>query len=207
MTVAIIGAGSVGSALGRRLIASGISVVYGVRDPQASRARDVPDGARVAASADAAAAGDVVLLAVPSAAAVGAARSAGDLRGKVVIDCTNPLRFDRGPIWSAPPEGSNAQALAAALPGVIVIKGFNHFGAEIHGDPRMAGGPADALFAGDDPSGKRVAMELAAKIGFRPIDAGPLRNAALLENLAVLWIQLATGGMGREFAFRLAGRS
>jgi NADPH-dependent F420 reductase len=208
MNVAIIGSGSVGGALGRRLTAAGVSVVYGVRDPTAGRARELPPGSRVATPAEAAAGAEVVMLAVPANAVVDAARSAGPLAGKVVIDCANPLRFDRGPVWAPPAEGSTTQALAAAFPGIAVVKGFNHFGAEIHADPQVAGGPADALFAGDDERAKRVAMQLAEQIGFRAIDAGPLRNAGVLENLAVLWIHLAmNGAAGRHFAFRAAGRA
>jgi hypothetical protein len=88
------------------------------------------------------------------------------------------------------------------------VKGFNHFGVEIHADPQVAGGPADALFAGDDAGAKRTAMALAGRMGFHAIDAGPLRNAGALENLAVLWIQLAmSGNAGRHFAFQIAGRA
>ena len=207
MTVAIIGTGNVGLTLGRRVLAGGDAVVFGVRDPKA--ATDVPAGARVVTPAEAAAAAGVVLFAVPAGALVDAAKGAGDLSGKVVIDCTNPLRFDRnGPIWAPPAEGSATQALAAACPGLTLVKGFNHFGVEIHADPQVAGGPADALFAGDDAEAKRTAMALADRMGFHAVDAGPLRNAGALENFAVLWIQLAmSGSSGRHFAFRIVGRS
>jgi predicted dinucleotide-binding enzyme len=148
------------------------------------------------------------LFAVPSGALVEAAKGAGKLSGKVIIDCTNPLRFDSGgPLWAPPAEGSATQALAAALPGLTLVKGFNHFGVEIHVEPKVAGGPADALFAGDDAGAKRTAMALAERMGFHAVDAGPLRNAGALENLAVLWIQLAmSGSAGRHFAFQIIGR-
>ncbi len=62
--------------------------------------------------------------------------------------------------------------------------------------------------AGDDRHARSEVMALATRMGFRPRDAGPLRNAGLLESLAVLWIHLATvGGVGREFGFRIEGRS
>jgi hypothetical protein len=89
-----------------------------------------------------------------------------------------------------------------------VVKAFNTFGAEIHADPRLSAGPADVCLAGDDADAKRIVGEIATRAGFRPIDAGPVRNAALLENLAVLWIHLAlVGGQGRDVAFKLLGRS
>lgn len=206
MTVAIFGAGNVGRALAERLVAGGVSVRFGVRDPGAAAGEltgalaGVPALLPEQAAADA----DVILLAIPAAAAIAAARSAGSLAGKTIVDCTNPLRWDNGPVWAPPAEGSMAQALAAALPGIAVIKGFNHFGAEIQRQPQLASGPADAMFAGDDAGAKARVMELATRMGFRPRDAGPLRNAGLLENLAVLWIHLATvGGVGRTFGFRV----
>jgi hypothetical protein len=209
-SVAILGAGGVGRALAERLLHAGAEVRFGVRDPAAAAGTVTGPlaGVPVLLPAAAAAGAEVILLAVPAAAAVAAARAAGDLTGKILVDSTNPLRWDKGPVWAPPPEGSVAQALAAAFPGIPVIKGFNHFGLEIQGNPDLAHGPADALFAGDDAAAKAQVMALATRMGFRAKDAGPLRNAAVLENLAVLWIHLATaGGVGREFSFRLEGRA
>ncbi|HEX9582364.1 MAG TPA: NAD(P)-binding domain-containing protein [Gemmatimonadales bacterium] len=206
ITVAILGAGTVGCALAQRLLHAGSAVRFGVRDPGAASKKltgtlaGVPVRLPAAAAADA----EILLLAVPAAAALDATRSAGTLTGKILVDCTNPLRWDGGPVWAPPPEGSVAQALAAAFPGVAVIKGFNHFGAEIQRNPALVTGPADAFFAGNDPDAKSAVMNLGTQMGFRTHDAGPLRNAGLLENLAVLWIQLATtGGVGRTFGFRI----
>jgi NADPH-dependent F420 reductase len=201
--VAIIGAGKVGSSLGARLTKTGAVVRFGVRDVVKAAAK----GVEAMSVKDAAAGATVVLLTVPADAAVDTARGLGPLgAGAVVVDCTNPLRFAGGPVWNPPREGSVAAAVAAALPGVAVVKGFNHFGSEIHADPGVAGGPADAFFAGDDVAAKKRVMALAERIGFRAFDAGPLRNAAVLENLTVLWIQLATTGVGRNYAFRVDER-
>ena len=208
--VAILGAGGVGRALAGRLLNAGAEVRFGVRDPAAAVGdlTGAVAGVPVLLPTAAVSGAQVVLLAVPATAAVEAARAAGDLAGKILVDSTNPLRWDKGPVWAPPPEGSVAQALAAAFPGIPVIKGFNHFGLEIQGNPDLAHGPADALFAGDDADAKAAVMALATGMGFRARDAGPLRNAAVLENLAVLWIHLATaGGLGREFGFRIEGRA
>jgi predicted dinucleotide-binding enzyme len=205
-TVAILGAGGVGRALGERLLEAGATVCFGVRDPEAARAglTGALASAQVQIPAAAAASAEIILVAVPAGAAIDAVHSAGDLGGRIVLDCTNPVRWSGGPVWSPPPEGSVTQALAAAIPSVRFIKGFNHFGVEIQKNPRLTHGPADALFAGDDAGAKSTVMALAARMGFRPRDAGPLRNAALLENLAVLWIHLASaGGVGRKFGFRI----
>jgi predicted dinucleotide-binding enzyme len=143
----------------------------------------------------------MVLLTIPAAAALAAATDLALAPGTVLVDCTNPIRWDGGPVWMPPAQGSMAAALAEALPGVRVVKGFNHFGAEIHARPEVTGRRVDAFFAGDDRDAVTMAMQLADAIGFHASDAGPLRNAAVLENLAVLWIQLAQTGFGREFAF------
>lgn len=200
--IAIIGGGKVGSHLGARFKAAGIDTRFGVRDPDKPDARAI--GARSVAAALKGA--TVVLLAVPAGAAVEAARGVGALPGAVLVDCTNPIRWDKGPVWDPPAEGSITAALAKALPQIPVVKGFNHFGAEIHENPTLPDGPADAFFAGDDAAAKAKVMALAERIGFTPSDVGPLRNAALLENLTVLWIQLATTGVGRQFAFRIDRR-
>jgi NADPH-dependent F420 reductase len=206
MRVGIIGAGKIGSRLGRRLIAAGHNVTFGARDAAGAAAKLEGLDAPIAAPKEAAAGADVVLLTVPAAAAHAAAADLELQAGKVLVDCTNPMRWDNGPVWAPPAEGSMALSLAAALPGIRIVKAFNHFGMEIHEDPTVGGQKADALAAGDDAEAKAAVLSLAESIGFHGLDAGPLRNASLLENLAVLWIQLASSGKGRHFAFKAVGR-
>jgi NADPH-dependent F420 reductase len=208
--VAIIGAGNVGGNLGARLSKAGLAVKFGVKpgkDLSALLARCEKD-AGLAAPAEAAVWGDVVFLAVPGSVALEVARSlAKQLEGKIVVDCNNPLVWKEGPVWTPPAEGSLAAAIAKAAPGARVVKAFNTFGAEFHADPRLPGGGAQVFVAGDDADAKKVVSEVATTGGFRPVDAGPLRNAAVLENLAMLWIHLATvGGQGRDFAFVMQSR-
>jgi hypothetical protein len=207
--IAIIGTGNVGAAIGTHLARSGHAVVFGTRRP--GEVTDLLGKAGPSATAklpaEAAAEADVILLAVPAAAAVDAAKSLGDLSGKILVDCNNSLRWDKGPVWSPPPEGSLTAAIASAVPSAKVVKAWNTFGAEFHGDPKTADGPADLFMAGDDAEAKAVVGQIAESAGYRPVDSGPLRNAAVLENLAILWIHLATvGGHGRNFAFRMAPR-
>ena len=195
--VAILGSGKVGRAIADRLQRAGHSVRLGGRAEGG-----LPDVLPVPAAARDA---DVLILTVPASAAVDVVREASP-GARILLDCTNPIRWQDGPVWAPPEEGSVAAQLAAAFPDTPVVKGLNHFGVEIHRDPALSSGPADACFASDRVEAKRVVMRLAEEAGFRTVDAGPLRNAALLENLAVLWIQLAMGG-DREFAFRIEGRS
>lgn len=206
MKVAIIGSGKVGGNLGIRLAQRGNTVFFGVKpgkDASALLERAGPE-AEARAVAQAVRDAEVVFLAVPANIAVDAARAAGDLAGKIVVDCTNPLRWDAGPVHDPPAEGSNAAALAAAFPRARVVKGFNTFGAEFHLDPSLGDRSVDVYLAGDDRAAKTAVAQLARDAGFTPVDSGPLRNAALLENLAVLWIHLAmVEGRGRNFAFKI----
>jgi 8-hydroxy-5-deazaflavin:NADPH oxidoreductase len=209
--IAILGAGNVGGNLGIRLAQSGYSVRFGVR-PQ-SDVKDVlaraGDRASALGVAEAIAGADVVFIAVPGNAVLDVVRgAAASLAGKIVVDCNNALTWKDGPKHAPPPEGSLTAAIAKAAPGARVVKAFNVFGAEFHLDPRLSGGNSvDVPIAGDDAEAKKVVAELATRAGFTPLDAGGIDNAAVLENLAILWIHLAmVGGMGRERAFKLLSR-
>jgi hypothetical protein len=204
--IAVIGSGNVGGNLGARLSTSGFEVKFGVReidDGVHQLLRRCASNASAGSPGEAASFGDVVFLAVPGNVAVDVAKGlAKQLEGKVVVDCNNPLTWKDGPVWSPPPEGSLAQAIAKAAPGARVIKGFNTFGAEFHADPSHAGAPAQVFFAGDDAAAKKTFADVVTKGGWRPVDAGPLRNAPVLENVAMLWIHLAlAAGHGRDWVF------
>jgi predicted dinucleotide-binding enzyme len=201
--VAIIGTGNVGRALGRRLKEIGVPVRFGVREPGSEFPEEVRSIGGTFSVADACAPVQMIFLAVPAPAAVSAVGAAAPFHGKVLVDCTNPLLWQDGPVWNPPREGSVTAAIASAYPELRVVKAFNHFGSEIHAVPALEGGPADAYVAGDDEAARAEVRALAEKMGFRALDAGGLRNAAVLENLAVLWIHLAMkSGLERSFAFR-----
>lgn len=207
--IAIIGAGNVGGNLGATLSKAGLPVHFGVKDASKDTkqllARCGSD-AHVETVEAAANWGDVVFIAVPANVAVDVARSlASSLAGKIVVDCNNPLTWKEGPVWAPPAEGSLAQAIAKAAPSARVVKGFNTFGAEFHANPKHAGTAADVFLAGDDADAKKTVSDVAKQAGFVAIDAGPLRNASVLENLAMLWIDLAmVRGQGRDFTFVMA---
>ncbi|HEX4517041.1 MAG TPA: NADPH-dependent F420 reductase [Polyangiaceae bacterium] len=204
--IAIIGAGNVGGNLGATFSKAGFPVHFGVKDDKKDAQSLLDRCAKdaVVESVEAAAKwADVVFVAVPAQVAVDVVRGiAATLKDKIVVDCNNPLKWDNGPVWAPPAEGSLARAIATAAPGAKVVKGFNTFGAEFHADPKHAGAPANVFFASDDAGAKKLVSEIATTAGYAPVDAGPLRNAGVLENLAILWIHLAmVGGQGRDFTF------
>jgi hypothetical protein len=206
MRIGIIGAGNVGGTLGRRW-GEWHEVVFGVRDAGSTEVRTLVERsgprARAASVREAVAFGDVVVLATPWAAAEEAVRASGDLAGKVLVDCTNPV----GPgLTRALPSGSVAERLAAAAPKARVVKAFNTAGFEVFADPRFGGEAASLFLCGDDAAAKETVSSLARDLGLEPMDCGPLSQAARLEELALLWISLAAQGQGRAHAFRLLRR-
>jgi len=207
MKIAIIGAGSVGAALGKQWIKSGHQVVYGARDPESPKlqaALESAPGARSASIAAAAESAEVVALAVPWVATQAAVAACRDLSGKTVLDCTNPLVSLEG--LAVGHSTSGGEEVARWARGAHVVKVFNTVGANWMEDPDFNGQAAAMLYCGDDAVSKQTAHQLAADCGFDPVDAGPLRQARLLEPVAMLWISMAFAGKNRDFCFKLLRR-
>jgi len=196
MQIAIIGAGRVGSALGRRWSGLGHHVVYGVRDPDADRFRDL---GRTAAPARAVEGVDVVLIALPWNA-VGQVLPTLDVQQAVVLDATNP----RGAVGH---DRSGGEHVAELLGSSRVVKAFNTTGSANMENPTYPQGTPMMALAGDDADAKATAARLARELGFDPVDAGGLTAARDLEHLAELWIRLAYElGAGPDIAFALLRR-
>ncbi len=207
MKIAIIGAGNVGRTLGLAWAGKGHEVTFGVRDPAAPKSSALSDASNGRVSVldvpGAAARSEVVVLATPWTAAKAALSTAGNLAGKVVIDCTNPLKADLSGL-EVGLDTSGAELIASWTPGARIVKAFNTIGYE-HMSGQSFGGQRVSMFlAGDDASAKQIVADLAQELAFDPVDAGPLSNARLLEPLALLWIDLALrGGHGTGIAFQL----
>ncbi len=207
MKIAIIGAGNVGGALGTNWAQKGHDIVFGVRDPKSEKTqallRKIGAKARAGTVAEAAASADVIVLSTPWPATEAAIRSMGSLKGKIVLDATNPLT--RGPdgigleIGHAISGGEKVQGWAV---GASVFKTLNTTGFGNMANPVIKGMKSVMFVAGDDAAAKPKVTTLVGDLGFEVIDAGPLRNARLLEAHAMLWIDLAlVRGQGRDFAF------
>jgi predicted dinucleotide-binding enzyme len=210
LRIAIIGAGNVGGTLGVAWAKGGHEVVFGVRDVADRKLGELlaltGGKARAASVRDAVARAEVVALTVPWPAAEDALRNAGDLGGKILLDCTNPLEPDLSGL-TVGHTISGGEQVAAWVPGARVVKIFNTTGYGNMAAPQYGEGRSMMLYCGDDPQAKNVAAQLAAELGFEPYDAGPLTEARLLEPFALVWIHLAVmQKMGTEFAFRLMRR-
>ena len=153
--------------------------------------------------AEAAAEADVIALCVPGSSAEQALSSCGDVTGKVVIDCTNPLApgLD-GLLYGG--TTSTAERLQQAHPGARVVKAFNSVGAGLLGFDAADDHNVDGFYCADDAEAKRIVEQLVAAARLRPVDVGPLRNARYLESMAMLWIDLAVNQQrGWTFTFNL----
>ncbi|MUL64335.1 dinucleotide-binding enzyme [Mycobacterium sp. CBMA 234] len=197
MRIAIIGAGNVGSTLGRAWQRRGHEITYGVRNPDDNKyaALDAPvtDNAAAAASAD------VVAVCTPWSATEEAVATCGDLTGKVLIDCTNPLTPDFAALELGHTT-SGAEQIAAWTPGARVCKAMNQIGAPMMDAPALPSTPV-MFVCGDDADAKDVAAQLVRELGFETLDAGDLTAARLLEPLALLWIHMALRrGLGTGWA-------
>jgi predicted dinucleotide-binding enzyme len=208
MSLSILGAGNVGLALAGALVRRGERVTLGVPDPAkyAAAVAALGPAATLTGSAEAIAAGDVVVLAVPYAAALSIADEVPDWQGKVLVDASNPLAPGLAGLQLGTTT-SGAEQVAARARGARVVKAFNTTGAENMGDAAYPGGLPMMPVCGDDAAARTQVMGLATRLGFEAIDFGPLTAARLLEPLAMAWIHLAIRqGHGRRFAFGVLRR-
>jgi predicted dinucleotide-binding enzyme len=186
-SISIIGTGNMASAMAERALAGGNAVEIIGRDPVNAKELAAALGGATVGTAEIAPAGDIVILAVPYASAAAVVSQYGDtLRGKIVVDITNPVSPDLTGFVT--PEGSSgAQEIAKAAPaGAHVVKAFNTLFANVLADGR----PVDVFIAGDDAAAKAHVSEFIESLGLRPLDAGPLPMARALENAGLLEISL-----------------
>jgi 8-hydroxy-5-deazaflavin:NADPH oxidoreductase len=185
MKIAVVGAGNIGRTLGGKWTAAGHEVVYGVRRP------GEPDAASVE---DAAAGAEVVVLAVPGAAAKDVVASLGDrLAGKVVVDATNDVQGS-----------SKLHALDELADGAHPVRAFNTLGWENFADPEIDGVTVDLLYAAEEGVAKETAEALIRDVGLEPVWVGGVDAFDVVDSVTRLWFTLALQrGLGRRLAFKV----
>ncbi len=203
MKIAFLGGGNFGNNLAGLLVQAGHDVVVGLRDVARSRSAIY----RVMSLEDAAAYGDVVIIAIPyQACAEVLPLLAVYLAGKIVVDATNPLKDD----WSPLPLGqatSAAEILGQLLPASTIVKAFNTIFADVITRQRIQRGnghPVTAFIASDDIAARQTVAQIASSVGFAPRITGGLNNARYLESMAHLNIQIAVvqgGGTNAAFVY------
>lgn len=187
--IAVIGAGKIGRTLGGKWTAAGHDVVYGVREPGESGTAMV---------ADAVASAEVVVLAVPGAAAKDLVASLGsDLAGKVVVDATNDV------------QGSGKlHALDELADGAHPVRAFNTLGWENFADPIVGGVTADLLYAAEEGVARDTAETLIRDVGLEPVWVGGIDAFDIVDSVTRLWFALALQRkLGRRLAFKVLRES
>jgi predicted dinucleotide-binding enzyme len=208
MRIAMLGTGVVGQALGSGLIGLGHEVMMGSREAANEKARGWVKEAGAKASAgtfaDAARFGELAVLATLWTGTESALRMAGpeNLRGKIVVDATNPLDFSQGkPRLAVGFTDSGGEQVQRWLPGARVVKAFNTIGSHLMVHPKLAGGPPSMFVASDDESAKQTVLDISKQLGLDPVDSGGLQASRYLEPICMLWVEYGfrTNGWGHAF--------
>ena len=197
-TVSIIGSGNMAAAIGTRAAKHGQSVELISRNTEKAQAlADQIGNGATAATFGTTPSSDIVIVAVPYTSAVAAVTNYGEsLAGKILVDITNPFNADASGLATAT-GASAAQEIAAAAPeGTHVVKALNTiFGHVLAQDKHL-----DAFLAGDSAEAKARVATLLESLDLRPLDAGGLQMASVLEWTGILLMGLARNGAGFELA-------
>jgi predicted dinucleotide-binding enzyme len=189
MNITFIGIGRVGYALAARLTQLGHTVVIAARDANSNSVRQAQAKTPALKSKpvhEAVAAAEVVFLATPFDAIHAALRSAGDMKGRVLVDCTNPV--GQGLTHGLNNEISGGEFVQKLVPTAKVVKAFTVYGYENfencdypgYGSVRPA-----MLIAGNDPAAKTVVSALCAQLGWEPVDTGDIAMSLHLEHMTL----------------------
>lgn len=188
MTIAILGTGNMAQGLANRLKGKA-ETVFGSRTPAAGQL----------SYADAVAKADIIVLALPFAAALEAAKTL-ELSGKIVVDMTNPVKADYSGL-SVGHTTSAAEEIQAAAPGAKVVKAFNTIFAGLFGLPPSQTAGVPVFVAGNDEAAVKAVSELVTKAGFAVEATGGLDAARFIEPVGMLNIRLGYGlGRGTSIA-------
>jgi 8-hydroxy-5-deazaflavin:NADPH oxidoreductase len=202
----IIGAGSLGTALGERFAQTGHEIMFG----GGASAQDAAERqhARVGSNAETAAFGDVAILAVPFAAIGVALADAGPLRGRVLWSCVNALKPDYTGL-AIGFDDSAAEEVARRAPGARVVAAVPPFAHAIAAGQLCYERDLEptVFLCGDDAGAKQVVESLVRDLGAHAVDAGPLTSARLVEPAMMLTVSIAYAGVPRDVGLRLLERS
>jgi len=203
--VAIVGAGSVGRALGEVWHKAGHDVIWDVRDPDDAKHQDLPGG-NIKPIGKGLKKSDLTVLAVPWSAIDDVASAIGPNYTGILVDCTNPIADDfsgldfRG-------AASGAAYVKALFPKARVVKAFNQTGAGNMADADYPEGQVLSFVCSTDETAASCVKQLSEDLGFDTVVVRGLDHARQLEEMAWLWISLAVKqGHGPNFAFSLTRR-
>ena len=197
-TISIIGSGNMAAAIGTRAAKRGHTIELMSRNTAKAQtlADEIGNGATVG-TYGARPAGDIVILAVLYAGAVDVVTHYGDaLSGKILVDITNPFNADANGLVTAPGSSAAQQIAAVAPEGTHVVKAFNSIFSGVIGEDK----DLDVFFAGDSAEAKARVAAFLESLDMRPLDAGGLEMAHVLEWAGILLVGLAGNGAGFDIA-------
>jgi 8-hydroxy-5-deazaflavin:NADPH oxidoreductase len=196
--IGILGSGAVGQALARGLPRHGHEVRIGTRKDSVE---DLPIGSPPEVVGDA----DLVFLSVLGTAAVEVASGVREqLRGKVLVDTTNPLDFSSGrPGLFVGHTDSLGEQVQRAVPEAHVVKAYNTVGNTLMVDPDLPGGPPSMFIGGDSEDAKRTVTELLTSTGWDAVDLGGIEASRCLEPMCIAWVLYGAANGTWDHAFRL----
>lgn len=211
MKIGVLGTGDVGKALGAGFVMLGHEVKMGSRSATNEKAlawaRQMGPKASGATFADAAAFGDIVVLAVLGVANESALKLAEpeNFRGKVVIDATNPLDISGGlpPKLAVSGDDSAGERVQRFLPDANVVKAFNTVGNPFMFRPEFPGGPPDMFICGNSDEAKKTVAEILQDFGWGVVDLGGIEGARYLEAMCIVWVRAAMSSGNWNQAFKL----
>jgi 8-hydroxy-5-deazaflavin:NADPH oxidoreductase len=197
-TISIIGSGNMATAIGTRAAQHGHTVELMSRNTAKAQAlADQIGDAATVGTFGARPAGDIVILAVLYGGAVDVVTHYGDaLSGKTLVDITNPFNADVTGLVTSAGDSVSQQIAAAAPEGTPVVKAFNTIFGGVLADNK----PLDAFYAGDSAEAKARVAALLESLDMRPLDAGGLEMASVLEWAGILLVGLARNGAGFDLA-------
>ena len=201
MRIGILGSGAVGRALARGLARHGHELRIGTRQ---EAVEDLPIGS----PGDVAAEADLVFLSVLGTAAVDVATGVAEqLRGKVLVDTTNPLDFSSGgPGLFVGHTDSLGEQVQRAVPEARVVKAYNTVGNALMVDPDLPGGPPSMFLGGDSEDAKATVTALLEATGWRAVDLGGIEASRCLEPMCIAWVLHGVRTGTWDHAFRLLER-
>jgi len=192
--IGIIGSGAVAKALGSGFVKHGYDVMLGTSDAAKLADWQAKSGGQVGSFAEAAAFGEIVVLAVKGVHAESALQRAGleNLAGKTILDATNPIDEktppDKGVLhFFTDLNGSLMERLQAFAPAANFVKSFSCVGSGFMIDPQLPGGPPTMFICGNDEAAKLQATDLLHEIGWEVADMGAAEAARAIEPLCILW--------------------
>ena len=203
MIIAILGAGNIGSTLGKKWMQAGHHVIFGVRDPESPKAFALRESVGAAVEftplSSAIAAGEVILFSTPHAAVAGiVSANSPALDGKIILDATN--NFGAAVV-------NNLGTILGAAPNAQVYRAFNASGWENFANPIYADTAVDCFYCGPDQESRPMVEDLIVQVGLRPVYVGGLELAPVVDALGALWVTLALRrGYGRGITLKLIQR-